>query len=288
MTIPQFVRAFDVPDDHADPERARVSIIPVPYDATSSWVKGADRGPAALLAASHHVEFLDLETMTEPWKHGIATLAPVVGPSDPADLVAAVRARVDAELAAGRLPVVIGGEHSVTIGAVEAAADRHPGVGVLQVDAHGDTRESYHGSPYNHACVMARARERCPIVQVGTRALDPDEFRALDRERLFLAHEIVDARPDRAWIDRVIAKLPEQVYLTIDLDAFDPSIIAATGTPEPGGLDWAEVNALVAAVASRRTIVAFDVVELCPHEAHHASAFTAAKLVYRCLAEILR
>lgn len=268
-----------------DPAATAAAIIPVPYDLTSTWRKGADRGPSALLEASATIELYDIQTDSEPWKRGIVTLPPVLHDGGPEELAELVRTAVAAVLARGAIPVVIGGEHSVTIGAVEAVADAFPGVGVLQIDAHGDTRESYEGSTHNHACVMARARERCPIVQVGIRAVDSSEMPGLDPGRVFWAHEIA-AREDTNWMDEVVGLLPETVYLTIDLDAFDPSLIPATGTPEPGGLGWYEVNELIRCVARNRRIVGFDVVELLPLPGEHASDFIAAKLVHRVLAEV--
>lgn len=268
-----------------DPAAAAAAIIPVPYDLTSTWRKGADRGPAALLDASGTIELYDIETASEPWKRGIVTLPPILHDGGPEELAKLVRSAAAAVLARGAVPVVIGGEHSVTIGAIEAAADAFPGVGVLQIDAHGDTRESYEGSTHNHACVMARARERCPIVQVGIRAVDASELPGLDPARVIWAHEIA-GRGDRGWMDQVVELLPETVYLTIDLDAFDPSLLPATGTPEPGGLGWYDMNELVRRVARRRRIVGFDVVELLPLPGEHASDFIAAKLVHRVLAEM--
>lgn len=268
-----------------DPAATAAAIIPVPYDLTSTWLKGADRGPSALLEASATIELYDIQTGSEPWKRGIVTLPPVLHDGGPEELAELVRSATAAVLARGAIPVVIGGEHSVTIGAVEAAADAFPGVGVLQIDAHGDTRESYEGSTHNHACVMARARERCPIVQVGIRAVDSSEIPGLDPGRVFWAHEIA-SREDSNWMDEVVGLLPENVYLTIDLDAFDPSLIPATGTPEPGGLGWYEVNELIRRVAQNRRIVGFDVVELLPLPGEHASEFIAAKLVHRVLAEV--
>ena len=268
-----------------DPSKAAAAIIPVPYDLTSTWRKGADQGPSALLDASGTIELYDIETDSEPWKRGIVTLPPILHDGGPEKLAERVRAATAEVLARGAVPVVIGGEHSVTIGAINAAADAFPGVGVLQIDAHGDTRESYEGSTHNHACVMARARERCPIVQVGIRAVDASELPGLDADRVFWAHEIA-GRADSGWMDRVVELLPETVYLTIDLDAFDPSLLPATGTPEPGGLGWYEVNELVRRVARERQIVGFDVVELLPLPGEHASDFIAAKLVHRVLAEM--
>ena len=260
-------------------------IVPVPYDGTSTWHKGADSGPGALLEASEAVELYDIETAREPWRDGIRTLAALEIPPDPKTMSSVVRDTVANILEGGELPVVLGGEHSVTIGAVEAAADRFEDLTVLQIDAHADTREEYEGSSHNHACVMARARERCPIVQVGIRAVDAAEMPELDADRVFWAHDIVPAADD-SWMDDVVQLLTGHVYVTIDLDAFDPSLIPATGTPEPGGLEWYPVNRLLRRVARASRVVGFDVVELLPAEGHHASAFAAAKLVYRFLAEI--
>ena len=275
---------------NASARDAAVGILPVPYDRSSSWKKGADRGPRELLEASAYVELYDIQTGGEPWLRGIETARPVECAGPPGALAPLVRGRVAEILERGALPVVLGGEHSVTIGAVEAAADASRAAGrafsVLQIDAHADTRESYHGSPYNHACVMARAREHGPIVQVGIRAVDASERPAMDEGRVVWAHEIAAARPgDRGWMNRAIDGLTEDVYLTIDIDAFDPSIVPATGTPEPGGMEWYEVNELVRRLVARRRLVAFDVVELLPRPGDHASDFLAAKLVYRVLAE---
>jgi agmatinase len=260
-------------------------IVPVPYDGTSTWHKGADAGPGALLDASTALELYDIETAREPWRDGLRTLPALEIPPDPEGMSSVVRETVSAILDGGELPVVLGGEHSVTIGAVDAAADRFDDLTVLQIDAHADTREEYEGSSFNHACVMARARERCPIVQVGIRAVDASEMPGLDPARVFWAHDIVGAAND-AWMDEVAELLTGHVYVTIDLDAFDPSVIPATGTPEPGGLHWYPVNRLLRQVARSCRVVGFDVVELLPAEGHHASAFTAAKLVHRFLAEI--
>lgn len=268
-----------------EPGAAAVTVIPVPYDGTSTWRKGADAGPSALLEASTAVELYDIETGLEPWRAGIRTLPPLACPPEPEAMSERVRETVAAVLEGTGLPVVLGGEHSVTIGAVEAVADRYDDLTVLQIDAHADTRERYEGSTHNHACVMARARERASIVQVGLRSVEAEEVPGLDPERVFWAHDIVPATSD-AWMDRVAALLTPHVYVTIDLDAFDPSLIPATGTPEPGGLGWYPVNRLLRRVARTSRVVGFDVVELLPGEGQHASAFAAAKLVYRFLAEL--
>jgi agmatinase len=270
----------------SDLDTATAVILPVPYDATSTWKKGADRGPGAILRASTAVELYDIPTRSEPWRQGIATLPPIHCGTGPEELAAQVEAAVDQHMQSGRLPIVLGGEHSVSIGAIRAAARRFPNLTVLQVDAHADTRESYEGSTCNHACVMARAREVASIVQVGIRSVDVSEIPGLDPDRVFWAHDIVADGSDD-WIATVSELLTDHVYLTVDLDGFDPSVVPATGTPEPGGLSWRHVERLVQRVAHHRTIVGFDVVELLPHEAHWASDFLAAKLVHRILAEIL-
>lgn len=274
---------LNIPESFADPDTARAAIIPVPYDLTSSWKKGADKGPQALIDASGTVEFFDIETRTEPYRQGIATLPAVECDGPPEVMSELVARRVEDVLKHNQLPVVLGGEHSVSIGAIQAVARRFGNLSVLQIDAHGDTREDYEGSTHNHACVMARAREVAEIVQVGIRAIDADEFERMDRERVFFAHDIMRAA-DHSWMDRIVETLTEHVYLTIDLDAFDPAYLPATGTPEPGGLDWYTVNELVRRVIARKTVVAFDVVELLPTPGQHASEFFAAKLVHRILA----
>ena len=221
----------------------------------------------------------------------IEAYQPAARDEPPEELARLVRRRVAEILGRGAMPIVLGGEHSVTIGAVEATAAASEAAGrsfsVLQIDAHADTRESYHGSKYNHACVMARAREHGPIVQVGIRAIDASERTGLDEARVVWGHEITAARStgDTSWMDRAIDGLVDDVYLTIDLDAFDPSLVPATGTPEPGGMLWHEVGELVRRLVTRRRLVGFDVVELLPQPGHHASDFLAAKLVYRVLAE---
>ncbi|HMN95258.1 MAG TPA: agmatinase [Phycisphaerales bacterium] len=267
-------------------DSAEIVVIPVPYDGTSTWKKGADKGPAALIAASANMELYDIPTRSEVWKRGIHTTKPIRHGGDPAALAVKVEKAVESVLARGRFPVLLGGEHSVSIGAFRAVAKAFDDLSILQIDAHGDTRESYEGSPCNHACVMARARELCPITQVGIRAIDASEVPAMNRKRVFWGHEIAAAADDRTWIDEVVRQQSKHVYVTIDLDALDPSVLPATGTPEPGGLTWAQLQRLLHRLVRRRTVVGFDVVELLPAPGQWASEFAAAKLVYRFLSEI--
>ncbi|MBN1362930.1 MAG: agmatinase [Sedimentisphaerales bacterium] len=259
---------------------AEIVIVPVPFDGTSTWKKGADRGPSAIIEASANVELYDIETDSQVYLRGIFTDAPIEGEMSVDEMVAAVEQRLRRHLEDDKFPVILGGEHSVSIGAVRACAARFPGLSVLQLDAHSDLRDEYEGSKYNHACVMARLKEVCPIVQVGIRSIDVSEKPSLDPDRTFFAKDI-HGRTD--WIDQAATRLTERVYVTIDLDVFDPSIMPSTGTPEPGGLLWYEVLALLRAVCRQRTVVGFDVVELCPLENTWASDFLAAKLIYNVL-----
>jgi agmatinase len=272
----------DFESQYTDPDTAAVAILPVPYDGTSTWIKGADEGPQAILDASYNLEFYDIETDSEVFRKGIFVEPAVEGVDSPEGMTEAVRGRVGGILDRGKFPVVLGGEHSVSIGAIQAVAKRFDNLTVLQLDAHTDLRGSYEGSTHNHACVMARAKELVPIVQVGIRSMDTCEKPNLDSDRVFFAHQLCGRKAD-TWIPDVIELLTENIYLTIDLDVFDPSIMPATGTPEPGGLGWYEVIALIHAVCGRRNLVGFDLVELCPREHLWASDFLAAKLLYKTL-----
>jgi agmatinase len=278
MVKPTFLS--DVPSQYRDPATARVVIVPVPYDMTSSWIKGADKGPAAILEASATVENYDIESDSEPFKVGIFTDKPVNEKTSPQKMVGAVQQRIAGHLANDKFPVVLGGEHSVSIGAIQAVAKKYKKLTILQLDAHGDLRNEYHGSKYNHACVMARAKELCPIVQVGIRSADASEIQNVDKRRIFFAENIHDKRN---WIGRAVSLLKGNVYVTIDLDVFDPSIMPSTGTPEPGGIGWYEVLDLLKKVFRNNNVVGFDVVELCPNKINKAPDFLAAKLIYKLI-----
>ncbi len=273
----------DLPARYSDPSNAAAVILPAPYDGTSTWIKGADRGPDAIIDASAHLELYDIETDSEVYRRGLCTAGALDGSGSPEEMAARVRAAVGGVLDLGRLPVMLGGEHSVTIGAVQAAAARFGDLSVLQLDAHTDLRPSFEGSSYNHACVMARVRELCPFVQVGIRSMDAEERAFLPEGRVFFAERIPEGT---AWMDEVAAALTGTVYLTLDLDVFDPSVVPSTGTPEPGGLSWYTVLALLRRVCSGRRVAAFDVVELCPSPANRGPDFLAAKLVYKILCYI--
>jgi agmatinase len=262
---------------------ARFAVLPLPYDGTATWQRGTARGPQAILDASGALEYYDIETGSEPYRAGIVTMAPVVPGATPAETVARICEAATALLADGKTVVGLGGEHSVTIGLVQAHAARYPGLSVLQIDAHTDTRDTYEGSPHNHACVMARVAELAPYVQVGIRSMDAAETASLRPGRTFFAHDHDEA----AVLAAVARELPDPLYITIDLDALDPSEMPATGTPEPGGLRYRQVTSLLREVCKRRRVVGFDVVELMPLEHLRAPDFLAARLVYQLMAYML-
>lgn len=267
-------------------ETAGAVILPIPYEATTSWGAGTRDGPRAILEASRYVELYDEELEIEPHRIGICTLPSIdLSGEGPKQAVAELRGLYDdlLELAGDRLVIGLGGEHSISSAPATAWCDRLGGnLSILQFDAHSDLRESYQGTPWSHASVMRRILERTDrIVAVGVRALTIEE-RQLIRERgieTVFAHEM--RRED--WMERALSALGEDVYVTFDLDFFDPSLLPATGTPEPGGGDWWQATDLLSAVFEERNVVGADVVELAPREGEAASSAVAAKLVYKMI-----
>jgi agmatinase len=260
-----------------------IIIVPVPYDGTSTWIKGSDIGPDAIMEASVNLEFYDVETGTEVHKKGIHTIDPLLEKSSPQALVRAVYDKTLHLLGEKKFPVTVGGNHTVSIGAIKAFSERYHNLSVLQLDAHSDLRMEYEGSPFNHACAMARARESAPIVQVGIRSMSAEELPHADMERIFWSHELYY---NKKLYSKAIDKLTESVYVTIDLDVFDPSIMPSTGTPEPGGPDYFELMHFLRDVAAKKNIVGFDVVELCPSPGNKVPDFVAAKVIYQLLSYI--
>lgn len=270
----------DFDEQYAKYENAQIVILPVPYDGTSTFVKGADKGPQAIIDASDSIEMWDIETQTEVYKKGINTATAVLENESPEMMVEAVYNRVSGYLKDGKFVVTIGGEHSVSCGSIKAYSEKYSNLSVLQIDAHADLREEYMGSKYNHACVMKRAKDWAKIVQVGIRSVATEEKDFIERKRVFYAHEIFQ---NNKWIKKAIGELTENVYLTIDLDGFDPSFLPSTGTPEPGGMNWWQVIELIENLVRKRNLVGFDIVELCPNPNEKSSDVTAAKLLYRIL-----
>jgi agmatinase len=272
-----------IPEEFCRHERASIAILPIPYDGTSTWMKGSNRGPQALLNASANMELYDIETDSEVFRQGIVTLDPVLCPDDPEEMVTAVYKRAGSILEKGKFIVGLGGEHTISVGLIRAVAEKFPDLSVLQLDAHSDTRDKYEGSRYNHACVMSRIAEICPYVQAGIRSMDFSELERLNRDRIFFAHEMLK---NSKVIPNMLKALTQNVYITIDLDVFDPSIMPSTGTPEPGGLDWYTLLQLIESVVRGKNVVGMDVTELLPNPANRTPDFMAAKLVYRALSMI--
>jgi agmatinase len=266
-----------------DFERARVIIFPVPLDRTTSYVPGTRNGPHEILIASSHMELWDEETQTDVHSIGIFTLPEMEFPFETLAEVMNEIQRVTSELVTrDKFIVALGGEHAITGPLVAAVAARHPGLSVLQIDAHADLRQSFMGSPHNHACAMRRVVEHAPATQVGIRSLSTEEAAVAPTLPTTIFYDY-NMRQDPNWMDRVVDSLSETVYITIDVDGFDPAIMPATGTPEPGGLSWYEGLSLLRRVIERRKVVGCDIVELSPMPGNVAPNFFCAKLIYKIL-----
>jgi agmatinase len=264
-------------------ETAKAVILPVPLESTTSYVAGTRNGPREILVASSHLELWDEETNTDIHPIGIYTLPEMELPfDDMKDIMAEISRLIAAILEHDKFPVVLGGEHSITGAVVAAVAEKHPGVSVLQIDAHADLRDTYMGTRFSHACAMRRVVECAPATQVGIRSMSTEEAQAVPSLRTKIFYD-VNMRRDANWISKVVESLGETVYITIDVDGMDPAIMPATGTPEPGGLSWYELLSLLRAVISARKVVGCDVVELSPLPGVAAPNFLCAKLVYKIL-----
>jgi agmatinase len=281
--MPVHTKSFcGLPNGRDDYKRASIVILPVPFDKTSTWLKGADKGPRAIIDASPYLESYDIETDSEIFKKGIYT-ARAINATTSAAMIKRTDTAVSEYLKDNKFVVVLGGEHSVSIGPIKAYSGHYKDLSILHLDAHADSRDTYEGSRYNHACVIARAREHVKnIVSVGIRSMDASEFPNMDAKKMFFAHAIQDSEK---WMDKAVRMLTDTVYVTIDVDVFDPGFMPSTGTPEPGGLGWYPVMKLLRTVANSKRIVGFDIVELCPSDSK-APDFIAAKLIYSLLSYI--
>lgn len=269
-----------LPKEYSGYGKSKIVVVPVPYDGTSTWIKGADKGPQALLNASANMELFDIETNSEVYKQGIYTSKAISENTTPELMSQAVYHKTINYIDENKFVVTIGGEHSVSIGTIKAHVEKFEKVTVLQIDAHTDLRPEYEGSRFNHACVMSRVSEWCPFVQVGIRSMDVEEMQYVVPGNIFYAADIVH---NDDWMDIALKKLSKNVYLTFDLDGLDPSLLPGTGTPEPGGLLWYQTLKFLKKVIEKRNLIGFDIVELCPNEVNKTSDFLAAKLVYKIL-----
>lgn len=303
MTIPEGWLGPDqnflgIDDPWCLPERAGVYVLPAPYEHTSSYVQGSDRGPSAILEASHQVELYDETQKSETYRewNGVATAVPLqLGGKVDKEAVEAIEAFVRPHAKPGRFLVTLTGEHTGALGAIRAHARRWPDLCVVQVDAHGDLRQAYQGNPFSHASVMARVVEDgLPLVQVGIRSISPEEIELTQRTKTiatFFASQILDPSGPyegraAAWVPEVVKSCTGPVYLTFDCDGLDASLVPALGTPEPGGLGWYDTLALVTALANGPGIVGMDVSEIAPIEGFVAPQFAVARLIYRILGRV--
>lgn len=277
-----------LPPEYSAFDNSRVVILPVPYESTTSYQAGTRDAPHEIIWASRNVELYDEEIGKETYQVGIHTLdemIPVLGNAD--EMMERIYHASRQIVQQGKFQVTLGGEHSITSPIVKAHLEKYPRMAVLQIDAHADLRESYEGSRYSHASALRRVVELCPVVHVGIRNISLEEVQALPslKSKIFFMKDI---EKDPEWIHKVVDQLPEEVYYTIDVDGLDSAVMPSTGTPEPGGLTWKDLMDLSRELTSRRKVVGFDVVELCPQAGVKAPVFACAKLVYKILGQIFK
>jgi len=265
---------------YSDYNKSAVLLQSIPFDGTSTWGKGADKAFDAFIEASEHLELYDIETDSEVYKHGIHIFPEIKENSSPEAVFEVVYNNTKNLLKTGKFLTFLGGEHSISIGIIKAFYEKYPNLTILQLDAHADLRASFFGSKYNHACAVHDALKNSNLVQVGIRSMDVSEKQYLNRKKCFFAEEMYK---NNDWVENSINLMTDDVYLTIDLDVFDPSIMPATGTPEPGGLDWYSIVNYLKIVFKEKNVVGFDIVELAPIENNKAPDYLTAKLYYKLL-----
>lgn len=269
-----------IDNEYAQKDSAAVYLQSIPYDGTSTWGKGADKGFDAFMDAAENMELYDIETNSEVYKEGIYVLEQSPSFDSPEAMFRYTYENTKRLLNDGKFLTFFGGEHSISIGLIKAHYEHFDELSILQIDAHADLRPNYGGTDYNHACAVYDASKNANLVQVGIRSMDISEKEHMNYDKVFFAEEINNGG---IWQDQALDQLTDNVYITFDLDAFDPSILPGTGTPEPGGLDWYMVVNFLARVFEERNVVGFDIVELAPIIGHKASEFLAAKLYYKML-----
>jgi len=274
--------------EFSDFKKAFFVVLPVPYDLTSTYQSGSRRGPSAILEASCNMELYDEALRKETYRAGIHTLPPLEPDArGPREMIKKVEESAAGIVRYNKIPVMLGGEHSISTGSVRALKKKYPRLSVLHLDAHADMRDCYQGSPYSHACVARRLREICPVVQVGTRSMSREEALFIEKKGV-MVFSPDDVQGTMGLEKKICENLTEDVYISVDLDVFDSSLMPATGTPEPGGLYWRDVTSLLSEVAGTSRIRGFDVVELSPIPGMVAPEFLAAKLTYRLMGHALK
>ena len=269
-----------IEDQYSNLENASIILQPILYDGTSTWGKGSDKALDAFLDAAENMELYDIETNSEVYKNGIFINTPIVENKSPESVYNLVYKTTNELLNTNKFLTFLGGEHSISIGVIKAFKESYKDLTVLQLDAHADLRESYNGSKYNHACALHDASKNTNLIQVGIRSMDRSEKKFMDTSKCFFAEQMYS---QKNWMDKSIALMTDPVYITLDLDVLDPSIMPSTGTPEPGGLDWNTIIEYLYKVFKYRKVVGFDIVELAPIPNIKAPDFLAAKLYYKML-----
>ncbi|KRT74247.1 MAG: putative agmatinase, agmatinase [Deltaproteobacteria bacterium CSP1-8] len=288
---PYSVSFGGIPDKYATWKSSSFVVIPFPIDLTTTYVTGTRNGPGAIIEASGHMELFDEENKIEPYRAGIfvSTEIPMLT-TGPIAMLKELEKRMKAVMRAGKFPILLGGEHSGTCGAVSALKKKYEDLTILQFDAHADLRDTYLGTQWNHACVGRRIVDSgAKLVQVGVRSISEEEDRFLRKSETVKTFYASEVRDNLADVTRgIVSGLSGNVYISIDLDVFDPGIMPAVGTPEPGGLDWFEVvDILRDVMRSDCNIVGFDIMELSPLPGIVAPDFLAAKLCYRMMGWVL-
>ena len=269
-----------IPRELAERNAAKIYLQSINYDGTSTWGKGADKGYAAFLDAAENMELYDIETDSEVYLHGIHLLDPAPKFHSPETMFEYTYYNTKKLLLEQKFLTFFGGEHSVSIGLIKAHYEHYKNLTVLQIDAHADLRPHYHGTDYNHACAVYDASKNCNLIQVGIRSMDVEEKQHMNYDQTYFAHDINAGKP---YIEPALQQMTDDVYITVDLDAFDSSIMPATGTPEPGGLNWETVINILRETFASKNVVGFDIVELAPIPGMKSPQFLAAKLYYKML-----
>ena len=264
----------------ADYKFAEILLQSIPYDGTSTWIKGADKGFDAFIEASENMELYDIETDSEVYKKGIHILDEISENSSPEKAFKAVYQKTKELLKSNKYLTFVGGEHSISIGIIKAFYEKYNNLTVVQLDAHADLRASYLDSPFNHACALYDASKNTNLIQIGIRSMDISEKENMNFSNVFFAEEMYQ---NNSWMEKSISKMTNDVYITLDLDVFDPSIMPSTGTPEPGGMLWNEIIIFLNKLFTKKNVVGFDIVELAPIENIVAPNYLVAKLYYKML-----
>ncbi|WP_185857922.1 agmatinase [Blattabacterium cuenoti] len=270
-----------IPEKYATLDKSKIVLIPVPYDYTQTWKKGSKKGPKAFLSASEHMELYDIETNSEVYRKGIFVVPSIINSSTSTKkMIKIVYNLTKKYLNQEKFITLIGGDHSISIGTIRAIGEKYTNLSILHMDAHTDLRPIYKGSPYNHACSMYEASQKHSLIQIGIRSMDITEKKYIQKGNIFYMHEI---HKNDLWMKKAVFKLSDTVFISIDIDVFDPSIAPSTGTPEPGGLYWYTTLKFLKKVFKNKNVIGFDIVELLPNQKESSTDFLAVKLYYKLL-----